>query len=90
MNKLTVKEAIATMAKAGFTFNRKERDEYSEMMDYYFTKEGRLYSWTLSGLRVRAERQQWVMWAEEHAAQLERGIQMSLFSDWDIEEMSVS
>lgn len=71
MNKLSVKEAIATMAQAGYTFDRKARDEYSEMMDYYFTKEGRLYSWTLAGLRIRAEREQWTMWSKAQVAELE-------------------
>ena len=87
MNKLNLKQAIEIMAEAGFTFVRKERDQYSEIMDYYFTKEGNIYCWTLGGLRIRANREQWVMWAKARKAELERGIQMTLFTDWEIEEM---
>ena len=78
MNKLTVKEAIRAMEKAGYTFDRKEKDIYSEMMDYYFTKGDRTYSWTLSGLRIRADREQWVMWSKAQIAELKRGIQLEL------------
>ena len=69
--KLTLKKAIATMEKAGYTFDRKERCQYDEMMDYYFTKDGRLYTWTLAGLRIRAEREQWNMWHKAQVAELE-------------------
>ena len=65
MNKLNLKQAIEIMAEAGFTFDRKERDEYSEMMDYFFTKKGRTYCWNLGGLRIRAAREQWVLWSKE-------------------------
>ena len=87
MNKLNLKQAIEIMAKAGYTFDRKERDEYSEMMDYFFTKEGLIYTWTLPGLRIRAKREQWLMYLEDRKAKLERGIQMTLFTDWEVEEM---
>ena len=90
MNKLNLKQAIEIMAEAGFTFVGKERDQYSEMMDYFFTKEGITYCWTLGGLRIRADREQWVMWAKAHKAELERGIQTTLFTDWEIEEMCAS
>ena len=90
MNKLNLKQAIETMAKAGFTFDRKQKCEYSGMMDYYFTKEGLIYTWTLPGLRIRAEREEWVMYLEECKAKLKRGVQMSLFTDWEVEEMCAS
>ena len=90
MNKLNLKEAIATMAKAGFTFVGKKRCKYDETMEYHFTKEGNTYCWTLPGLRIRAHREQWTLWMKAQAAELDRGIQTSLFSDWEIEEMCAS
>ena len=77
---MKIQEAIKTMEAAGFTFIKKERCIYAEVMDYYFTRpDGRTQSWTLGGLRKRAEREQWVAWSKAQIAELERGIQLELF-----------
>ena len=68
------------MKAAGFTFITKTRREYSNQMDYYFrSPKGELRSWSLGGLRIRAEREQWLAWSRAQVAKLERGIQLELF-----------
>ena len=78
---MKLQEAIQTMTEvAGFTFITKTRCEYSNQMDYYFrSPKGDLHSWSLGGLRKRAEREQWLAWSRARQAKLKRGIQLELF-----------
>ena len=77
---MKIQEAIKTMEAAGFTFLKRDRDEYTNQMDYYFRSPmGNVQVYGMGGLRVRADREQWVAWSRAQVAKLERGIQLELF-----------
>ena len=93
---MTKKEAIAVFERAGYKFIGFNDIGWGEKF-YVFenpnTEEftGNAYStFTLSRLRSKARHLDTQMWLEQHRARLREGIQEELFSDWEIEEMSLA
>ena len=92
---MTKKEAIAIFERAGFTFIGFNDIGWGEKF-YVFenpdteTYTGVAYStYDLSHLRKRARFLDHQMWLEQQRAELAAGIQEELFTDVEVEEMSM-
>ncbi len=83
---MTKNEAIAIFERAGYTFTEYKDTGYG-FKAYHFTHPNFTgeVKYDLSLLRKKARHLDIKMWHDEYVAELKRGIQQTLFSDFEIE-----
>mgnify|MGYP001390348147 CR=1 FL=1 len=83
-------QAIQEFEKDGYTYEGYKETCWGEKQ-YFFTHpniHGEV-SYCLEMLRKKARSLEMMRWHKEFRAELEYGIQQTLFCDWEIEEMSL-
>ena len=73
-------QALQILHKAGYTFIKKERCEFTDTMEYYFTKGDRNYCWNITRVRHNARTQDMKLWFAQQEAKYAFGVQDELFN----------